>query len=70
MKRLLFIILALPLLTTAQARKPRHATKRASKEVHYYYDSLGVKRNRDSAMTLVIKQVMDTMRVRGYLKDK
>ena len=70
MKKLLFILLALPILAVSQTKKPRQATKRAPKETRYYYDSLGAKRNWDSMMTIVIKQVIDTMKVRGYIKNK
>lgn len=68
MKKLLFILLALPILAVSQTKKPRQVTKRAPKEVRYYYDSLGVKRNWDSTMSIVIKQVIDTMEVKGYVK--
>ena len=68
MKKLILILMLLPILATAQTKKPRHVNKRASKEVRYYYDSLGAKRNWDSTMSIIIKQVIDTMKAGGYVK--
>lgn len=71
MKKLLFVLLlALPILLTAQTKKSKRTSKKSSKEVRYYYDSLGAKRNWDSMINVVITQTMDTMKVKGYLKDK
>ena len=71
MRKLLTLLLILfSTICIAQTKKPRHVTKRASKEVRYYYDSLGIKRNWDSTMDIIIKQVIDTMKVKGYIKNK
>jgi len=65
MKKLLFILLALPVIASAQTEKPKKSKK--SKPT-YYYDSLGIKHNRDSAMNVAIKRTMDSMKARGYVK--
>lgn len=71
MKKLLFILLLiLPILLAAQTKKSKHTSKKPSKEVRYYYDSLGAKRNWDSMINVVIKQTIDTMKVKGYIKEK
>lgn len=70
MKKLLILLFLVPVISIAQTKKPRHAVKRISKEVRYYYDSLGVKHNFDSSINIIIQQVIDTMKVRGYIKDK
>ena len=62
MKKLLFILLALPVLASAQTKKPKKS------KPTYYYDSLGIKHNRDSAMNVAIKRTMDSMKARGYVK--
>jgi hypothetical protein len=59
MKKLL-ILLLFPVISAAQTKKP----------IKYYYDSLGVKHNWDSMVNVVIKQTIDSMKVKGYIKEK
>lgn len=68
MKKLLIILLVLPITVIAQTKKPRQTTKKAPKETHYYYDSLGVKRNRDSAINAAVEQTIESMKAKGYVK--
>lgn len=53
-----------PIMSIAQTKKP---TKQPTR---YYCDSLGVKRNWDSMINVVIKQTIDSMKVKGYIKNK
>ena len=68
MKKVLTVLLVLvSTLVIGQSRKPVHKVKKVPR---YYYDSLGVRRNWDSTMDIVIKSVIDTMKCKGYIKDR
>ena len=60
MKYLLIILVLFPIMSIAQTKKPTKS----------YYDSLGVKHNWDSMINVVVKQTIDSMKVKGYIKNK